>query len=56
MVRVLKALFEAILSHLTGLMREDKKGSDADKTPEKLRESFDDMVRRKLDDDGMRDD
>tara|TARA_R100000963_G_C4576301_1_gene59150 strand:- start:226 stop:396 length:171 start_codon:yes stop_codon:yes gene_type:complete len=56
MVAVLRALIEALLSQLKGLIREDKKGKNADETPKELRRDFDDMVRRKLDDDGMRDD
>jgi hypothetical protein len=55
MVAFLKAFLSAIFEHLTKLIREDKKGVDADKTPEKLRSAFDDTIRRKYRD-GMRDD
>ena len=36
----LKELFLAILEWLTGLTREDKKASDADKTPEELKNKW----------------
>lgn len=61
-----KALFSALLEHLTKLLRTDKTGADADATPKELQESFQQMVRRKRDEflrdagnsgsDGMRND
>jgi len=50
-----KALISALLEHFTSLLKEDKKASDADKTPKKVREAFDATIRRKYRD-GMRDD
>lgn len=55
MTAFFKALISALLEHLTGLVREDKKASDGDKAPEKIREAFADTVRRKYHD-GMRSD
>ena len=34
-----KALFSALLEHLTKLLRTDKTGADADATPKELQES-----------------
>ena len=36
----LKQVIAALLDWLTGLSREDKKASDADKTPEKLKNKW----------------
>ena len=58
-MKILLAFFSALFEHLTKLVRTDKTASDGDKTPEHLKESFREMVRRKLRDsnsDGMRDD
>lgn len=62
MGKVLLAFFSALFEHLTKLVRTDKTAADADRTPEALKESFREMVERKLresradDDSGMRDD
>lgn len=48
MTKLLLAFFGALFEHLTKLVRTDKKASDADKTPAALKESFREMVRRKL--------
>lgn len=48
MTRVLLAFFAALFEHLTKLVRTDKTASDADKTPQALKESFREMVNRKL--------
>ena len=37
---ILKSIVLAILEWLTGLSREDKKASDADKVPEKLKNKW----------------
>ena len=39
-MNILKDIILAILEWLTGLSREDKKASDADKTPEKLKNKW----------------
>lgn len=48
MTKFLLAFFGALFEHLTKLVRTDKTASDADKTPTALKESFREMVRRKL--------
>ncbi len=40
----LKQIILAILEWATGLAREDKKASDADKTPEKLKNKWRDRI------------
>ena len=47
-MKILMAFFSALFDHLTKLVRTDKTASDGDKTPENLKESFREMVRRKL--------
>ena len=39
-MNILKSIVLAILEWLTGLSREDKKASDADKVPEKLKNKW----------------
>ena len=48
MTKILLAFFSALFEHLTKLVRTDKTASDADETPEELKESFREMVNRKL--------
>jgi translation initiation factor 2 alpha subunit (eIF-2alpha) len=58
--KILLAFFGALFEHLTKLVRTDKTASDADETPEALKESFREMVNRRLDEsraaDKLRDD